>query len=160
MTGSPAPAMPPVSFLQSGDTELDLPGMACFILVDWSASLSCSISPRTILVGEPGTMQRSSAIAAQVGIHLRLRLPLRVDAVKRVEHGIGGVARPPRRGDHRVEDAEIGDPDENQGFARSAPRPIRGAALAVNVAAAAAFNKSRRLILASPKTSKPRRQFP
>src|SRR6476660_2529847 len=35
------------SFLQSGDTELDLPATACFILVDWSASLSCSISPRT-----------------------------------------------------------------------------------------------------------------
>jgi hypothetical protein len=61
--------------------------------------------------------------------HLRLRLPLRVDAVKRIEHEIGGVARRPRPGDHRVEDAEIGGPDENQGFRAvcSPPNPRRRA---------------------------------
>ena len=46
-SSSPPRSVPPVSFLQSGDTELDLPATDCFILVDWSASLSCSISPRT-----------------------------------------------------------------------------------------------------------------
>jgi hypothetical protein len=62
-------SIPPVSFPQSGDTELDVPGMACFILVDWWASLSCSSrqGPKddqpghTILAGEPAAMQRLSA---------------------------------------------------------------------------------------------------
>jgi hypothetical protein len=39
--------------------------------------------------------------------HLGLSLPLGVEAVERVEHEIGGIARRPRSGDHRVEDAEI-----------------------------------------------------
>jgi hypothetical protein len=52
--------------------------------------------------------------------HLRLRLPLGVDAVQRIEDEIGGISRRPRAGDHRVEHGEIGHPRENQGF-----RPIR-----------------------------------
>jgi len=45
--------------------------------------------------------------------HLRLRLPVGVDAVERVEHEIRGVARRPRAGDHRVEHAKISNPDEH-----------------------------------------------
>jgi hypothetical protein len=48
--------------------------------------------------------------------HLRLRFPRGVDAIERIEDEIGGVSGRPRPGDHRVEHAEIGHPDENQGF--------------------------------------------
>ena len=61
--------------------------------------------------------------------HLRLRLPLGVDAVERVEHEIGGISRRPKSGHHRVKHAQIGDPDENQGFRaiRTPPEPWRHA---------------------------------
>jgi hypothetical protein len=52
--------------------------------------------------------------------HLRLRFPLGVEAVKRVENEIGVVARRPVAGDHRVQHGKIRDSDEHQGF-----RPIR-----------------------------------
>src|SRR6266481_8979 len=52
--------------------------------------------------------------------HLRLRLPVGVDAVKRVEHEIGGVPRRPRTGDDRIQYRKIRDPDKDAGF-----RPIR-----------------------------------
>ena len=59
--------------------------------------------------------------------HLWLRLPLCGDAVERIEHEIRGVARRPRPGHHRVEHAEISNPDENQGFRAvcSPPEPRR-----------------------------------
>jgi hypothetical protein len=59
--------------------------------------------------------------------HLRLRLPLGVDAVERIEDEIGVVSRRPRPGDDRIEHAQIGHPHENQGFRaiRSPPEPGR-----------------------------------
>ena len=48
--------------------------------------------------------------------HLRLRLPLGVDAVKRIEHEIGVVSRRPRPGDDRIQHRKIGDPHKDEGF--------------------------------------------
>jgi len=48
--------------------------------------------------------------------HLWLRLPFGVDAVKRIEHEIGGVSRRPRPGDDRIQHRKIRDPDKDEGF--------------------------------------------
>ena len=59
--------------------------------------------------------------------HLRPRLPLGVNAVKRIEHEIGVVSRRPRPGDDRIQHRKIRDPDKDEGFRaiRSVPEPRR-----------------------------------
>jgi hypothetical protein len=48
--------------------------------------------------------------------HLRLRLPLSVDAVERIEHEISVVSRQPRPGEDRIQHRKIRDTDKDEGF--------------------------------------------
>jgi hypothetical protein len=48
--------------------------------------------------------------------HLRLRLPLGVDALKRIEYEIGVVSRRAGAGDYRIQYRKVRDPDKDEGF--------------------------------------------
>ena len=60
------------------------------------------------------------------GHHLRLRRPIGVDAVQRVEDEIGVVAGRPVEGDDRIEHREIRSRHEGQGLGLVGPRDARG----------------------------------
>jgi len=57
--------------------------------------------------------------------HLRLRLPVRVEAVQRVEDEIGVVAGRSVKGDDRIEDGEIRGRHKGQGACLGGAREAR-----------------------------------
>jgi len=61
--------------------------------------------------------------------HLRLCLPIGIEAIERVEDEVGRVAGRPRAGDHRVEHTEIGHTGKDQrlGSVRAKAEPRRHA---------------------------------
>ena len=91
--------------------------------IELAASLG--VEPQTVAQGQ-GPHQ-AIILDAMASDHLRLCLPIGIEAIERVEDEVGRVAGRPSAGDHRVEHTEIfgGNKDQLVGRLRP-PDPRRG----------------------------------